>query len=470
MMSCQLYFLKQSYGRRLTAAISDEMEVGMSNRMSSIWYGLVIIIFTVLSGGCTGNSSGGSTLIVTVTDQSGIKVPDVTVVLGDSNGAMKAHGTTNSNGQITFTDSPANATVTAAARCLRSGETTTTHDFSVQYDVNEPVNFTLNTCSGSPSTSPSLNATAVSALGMVTVNVTNTINGVVQDEVFTNYEPYGSVITQQTFTLTIYSYQLQSDGKLSLVAIGKDANGAAVGYGMLLDQTFTDGMIANITVDKPMNFIQYAITNIPNTATSLYANIMLSRIGKGNIQLTNLYSFSSAPTSTTINVAYIPALGDWFNYGVSIVHNENNNGTLFVTQQNMFRSSGTATTPSDQGFDLNQALAAPSEITVSGANTSTPTLSWLGIDPLANSIFLNAEVRLSPTEFLNFYITNLSSKRTSIIYPELPEALADFTPIGVTYVSISYNASEAGMYKISGAEYFPSQTFAAALKKQTRTQ
>ena len=50
---------------------------------------------------------------------------------------------------------------------------------------------------------------------------------------------------------------------------GRDAGGSAIGYGAALDQTFADGMTVNITVDQPMSFVQYQVSNIPPNATAL---------------------------------------------------------------------------------------------------------------------------------------------------------------------------------------------------------
>ena len=426
-------------------------------RIKQAGFGLLFLSCTLLFHGC--NSSGSNITQVTVTDQSGNKLPDVTVVLGDSNGAMKTYGTTNAAGQITFTDPPVNATVTTAYSCLQSWATTTIYSLDSRYDVNGPVALQLATCSVSSD---------VPAAGFtITINVTNAINGIAQNEISTSngrligYSP--SVITQAT--ASIYPVlDLQSDGKLSLVVIGRDANGTAIGYGALLDQTLIDGMTINIAVDKPMGSVQYQITNIPATATDLCPSLTQVRTGKGfffsNI---NCRSLSSAETSTTISVPYAPGLGDQFIYGVYVdTYRYDGNGSSFDSHQYIGITGPFATVPSDQILDLSQVLSAPA-LVISGATTSIPTFSWSNADPGATATSLSAQLLLPSAASLYVNLYNVSRTRTSITFPELPDSLAAFRPTGVGFVSLDTSAV-GDLYRSSGDTYFNLLALSAQLR------
>jgi len=418
----------------------------MLNRIKRTGFGLLFLSCTLLFHGCSG--SGSNVTQVTVTDQSGNQLPDVTVVLGDSNGAMKTYGTTNAAGQITFADPPVNATVTAAYSCLQSWATTTIYSLDSRYDVNGPVALQLATCSVSSD---------VPAAGFtITINVTNAINGITQNEITTSngrligYSP--SVITQATASI-FPVLDLQSDGKLSLVVIGKDANGTAIGYGALLDQTLIDGMTINIAVDKPMGSVQYQITNIPATATDLCPSLTQVRTGKGFFSNINCRSLSSAVTSTTISVPYAPGLGDQFIYGVYVdTYRYGGSGSSFDSHQYIGITGLPATVPSDQILDLSRTLAAPA-LVISGVTTSTPTFSWSGADPGATDTSLSAEFYLPSRASLYVNLYNISRTRTSITFPELPDSLAAFRPAGVFIVSLDTSAA-GELYRSSGDTYF----------------
>ncbi len=416
----------------------------MLKPVKAVSYGIFIILLTTLFAGCRGssNSGGSSSPLVTVTDLRGKKMADVAVVLGDRNGAMKNCGTTDANGQITFSDAPANATVTAAFSCLYSGATTTTYSLDVRYDVNGPVTLRVDGCQP-PSGSFDL--------GTLTLNVTNAISGITHNEVITNLQLLGSngLITQQTITIT--PHDLQSDGKLSIFVIGKDANDTSIGYGYLLDQTFTDGMTVNITVDQPVSFIQYQISDMPSTAYFLCSDVYQGRSGKGGVWVNDCHSLSSAPTSTTVNVPYIPGLGDHFLHSV-FVSSSLYNGNTSVSSSQYLSAGPSATTLSNQSFDFSQALAVPN-LTVSGTDTPTPTFSWTGVDPDATMISVFADIRLSSASDVYLSISNMSVTRTSITVPELPDSLAAFRPpAAVTYFSMITSAS-GPVYRSSSVSY-----------------
>ena len=419
----------------------------MLNPVKAVLTGIFIISSITVFEGCSDNV--GSATVITTTDLSGNSMADVTVVLGDSNGALIHYGTTDANGQIALFYVPANATVTAAFICQRSGAVTPTYSLDVRYDVNGPVTLRVDGCS-----TPSNSSRGSIALGTVTLNVTNAISGITQNEVSTNWPvdtgwPPG-LITQQTITIT--PYDLQSDGTLSLFVIGKDANDTSIGYGALLDQTFHDGMTVDITVDQPLSFLQYQISNMPSMTVFLCSDIYQGRTGKGGVWLGDCQNLSSAATSTTINVPYMPGLGDQFLYRIYVSTSQSDSISHVFSYQDL--SAGPfAPILSNQSFDLNQALAAPN-LTVSGTDTPTPTLSWNGVDPAATMVNVHAGFRLSSATYVFFGVDNVSAARTSITFPELPESLAAFRPTAVAYFDVGTLDTAGGAYRSSGGSYY----------------
>lgn len=415
--------------------------------------GIIIIGLLIIASlsGCSKNSnnigiSGNESLLVTVTDNSGNKVQGLAIVLGDSSGAMKAYGETDSNGQITFTDAPADATVTAATSCLYSGGTKTSYSLHVEYDVNTQINISAGTCPVSPPRS--------GELGTVTLSVTNTLSEVTHNQIVTigrTFAEETTLISQETVTVT--SYDLQGDGKLSIIVLGKDANDKTIGYGALLGQTFTNQMPVNITVDHPISYAQYDITNIPNTAKKLYATLDLFCTGKGLILFNDAYSLSSGLSSTTLNIPYIPGIGDRVTYGLTAYLDQDQDG-LVDSSQKLYLAETLVNTPSDQNFDLGNALTAPSQLRIIGSNTPTPTLTWSGVAPGATSVTVGPMAKiLSMNSSWSLSIGNLSNSRTSITLPELPDSLSAFRPNGLYHFSVNTSASGAGMSKISIGGY-----------------
>jgi len=415
--------------------------------------------------------SGAGSLRIRVVNYHNNRVPNATVVLGNSSGAMVTYGTTDANGEYTFTSPPANATVTAAMSCIDSG-THTNYSLEAIYDVNVPaVTSLLNDCN-----------TNSSKIGTITVNVTSSISGVTSNVVHLGGNSnYGARTTYD-----IYSDYLQSDGKLSIVIEGRDANGKTIGYGSLLDQTFTSGMSVNINVNQPVSYVQYQLTNIPATVKVLWNDLAPVRKGQQIYLSTNI---SSSTTSTTLNVPYVPSYGDSFTYSTEAILDQNNNG-----HDDSFTGlgvvGGTASAPSNQSFDFSQKLTIPSSLAVSnGAGTATPTISWAGTD--LNATFLNGQWRIpySSTAQMQMWFY-ASSTRTSIVFPELPQSLSAFRPsaldgFNVQNVAVSSintysdwltwmeNAIATGRFtyssgtvsKNSGASYSSSQTLAPVLNK-----
>jgi hypothetical protein len=416
-------------------------------------FGMCLIAIMMGTSGCGSDENGGIPRVVTVTNRDGSTLQGVTVVLGDSNGAMKTSSMTNVFGKVTFFDAPANATITAALSCVIPSESRSVNSLDIKYDVNGPVTLQLYDCSPSSGTSPYPD----DSLGTVTVNVTNALPGVTQNTISTNrsvYQEYPMLITQQTITIT--PYDLQLDGKLSIYVIGQDTQGASIGYGMLLDQTFQDGMTVSITVDRPMSFVQYHITNLSLAVNYLCTTLFHERTGKGNIWVSNCGRLSSSLTATTVNVPYIPGLGDQFSFSVDAFTDQQTADSTVSSYQ--YLSIGSAPL-GDQNIDFSQAMTAPT-LSVAGANTATPTLMWTALDPAADIRWIHARFRFDPDIPWSLMIYDLSPTRNSIRFPELPDALAAFRPTGISYFGIDTIDDSNGMFRMSGGTYFNFQAIA----------
>jgi hypothetical protein len=108
--------------------------------------------------------------------------------------------------------------------------------------------------------------------------------------------------------------------------------------------------------------------------------------------------------------------------------------------------------PSAQSFDMSQALPAL-DLTVVGGDTATPTLSWNTSVPGATDFFVSASLRSSATP-IGVFADNLSTTRTSITFPELPDSLAAFRPTGVDSFLVLFSTGTDGVLKVSEGMYY----------------
>ncbi len=424
----------------------------MSRRAGSIYLGLLIVAISSSFSGCSSNSNniisnGNTSIPVTVTDFSGNKVQGVTVVLGDSNGAMKSYGLTDANGSITFSDAPADATITAATSCLYSGATITTYSINVRYDVNAPVTLVLDVCSAVSYSIPPPPQT----LGTITVNVTNIPIEVTHNSLTVGRQGFASLnglITNQTVTMT--ENDLDPDGTFSIFVNGLDGNNVSIAYGILSNQTFTDGMIVDVNM-KPMSYAQYQIINIPATPIALLPAITTYGRPSAPAKWPSPYPLTSVPSSTTLNVPYMPGLGNGYTHHLEVVFDQDHDG-IDDSQQSFSVNELSVSIASNQIFDLSKALSAP-YVTVSNANSSTPTFSWTGVDSAATGISAWINMHQSPEVFLFIGLNGLTRTRTSITYPELPASLAVFRPAKTDYFTISTSAFDGIVFRTSSGYY-----------------
>jgi len=380
-----------------------------------IVYILIAAFCALLSAGCNGGetkngagpASGTGLRVRVVDDLSGTKsrVPNALVVLGDRNGALIATGTTDANGEYTFDTRPADATVTTAMECDPSGGGQSGVIYSL-YDVNVP-EVSIGGC------------TPLTPLGTMTLNITNSIGSAASNRIYIGRDGYYYNSLISSVTVTVHQHQLQNDGNLSIVVLALDASGP-VGYGMVLDRPFVNGMTVAVDVDQVMGHLQYSMTNFPGFVTRVDSQINSTRKER---TLTLFGNFISSPTSTIVDVAYFPGYGTEHSYYASAYIDRNGNG-----QYDAILSSGIlgdTATPSNKSFNFSLMPSAPANITVSRATgTVTPTLSWSGTDGSTTRLF--GYVSFTMAGFNMSF--SAAPTRRSVVFPELPEALAQFRP------------------------------------------
>lgn len=330
-------------------------------------------------------------------------ISGATVVLGDSTGAMISYSTTDGNGEITFTDPPANATVTAALSSDNGTETF--YSLKTLYDVNIS-EVAINLDKASPS------------LGTVNVNITNTI-GADYWEVYGGDEYMVGDATDNPVAVNIGQPNIQSGGKVSFAAVGYDAGGNPIGYGTLTDQSFTDGMPVNIDINKTdLSTASFNISNIPLTAESFDGEVDMSRDGAVYIDPFWKNVLALVPANVTTHA--IPGYGDLFRYDAWI--------NMPDSAYHFLKDSATL---GDQNIDWGTFPAIPSDLAIDNSGAARPTLSWNGSDPNADSVRLWVTYDTSSSSYR--YSIEAPTTRISIVFPELPGDLAQFRPTWIDY-------------------------------------
>lgn len=374
-----------------------------------VWVILVTLAFA-LAGCGEGEKAAANTpapettslMVKVVNDADKSPISGATVVIGDSTGAMISYSTTDGSGEITFTDPPANATVTAAL----SGDngTGTLYSLKTLSDVNIS-EVTIN-----------LDKVAAS-LGAVSVNVTSSIAGVDYWEVYGGDEyVVGYADNPISGTVNVIQSNIQSDGKVSFVAVGYDADGNPVGYGTIRDQTFTDGMTVDIDINTDLSTIAFNMSNIPTTAISFEGEVDMGR--KEAAFIDPFWENVLAPIPSIVTTSVIPdEYGDlfryeaWVNMADSAYHFSKNSAIL-----------------GNQTVDWGTFPAIPSNLAMTNAGTARPTLSWSESDSAADYVKLWIRYDNDASTSSYRYSIEAPTTKTSIVFPELPESLYQFRP------------------------------------------
>lgn len=353
----------------------------------------ILLIFTIFLASCDGSSDAGggskSLNVRVIYSCSHKAVANATVVLGDVNGAMIASGKTDETGIYVFSNPPSNATVTLMDKYINE----------VLYDVNVPEVTFHKSCDSSNVQVGSLN-----------VSVTSAINGVVSAEVSAGNDNVSSPLPV-SHLFSFYSHELQSDGKVSVVALGMDNKGDVVGYGTALDQTVGNSLPVNIVIDKPVSSAQYRVENVPDGIKSF--NWIMSWTRKHSDAAFVNDRGSVVPSS--FSVPYLP---DFETDVTSLRLNLdiNNNGK----EDSSVEYLTFASVPSNRSLDFARIPAIPSNPQASkNAGSSRPSFSWSGSDAGADAVYGLSFYGVGDVGAFLFEF-RASPSRTSIVFPELP--------------------------------------------------
>jgi hypothetical protein len=210
---------------------------------------------------------------------------------------------------------------------------------------------------------------------------------------------------------------VQNDGKVSYAAIGYDTNGKAVGYGILLDQDLSDGMNADVSIDKTdFTAVSYNFSNVPPSVISTWGYLSEQR------KSATLFGISPDSTSPTMNFKAIPFFGDRYRYSALAHSDQNNDGvaeTIIAFEKNSSKLES-------QTLNLELAAPVPYNITVAGIGSSTPTISWSETDDSTDAVVMEiAHNAQTWSELITLYAP---PARSSIIFPELPDTLQSVAP------------------------------------------
>jgi hypothetical protein len=329
------------------------------------------------------------------------------VALGNSAGAFVASAVTDAQGEVYFSYPPASATVTAAMKTTQLSPVT--YSLKTLYDVNV--------------TAVTLDLNLPDSDGQIaTVTVTDSLNAASWD-IFPGYVA-GDAVNNPALS-SIFTSDVQSTGNVSFVAIGYDAAGKAIGYGTN-ELPYTGGvMTVALPLDKTdITSAALTIDHIPASAangkTTAYLTVFRNG-GSGYTTSAQGLISSPSPTILTLSVPAVPGFGDDFTYTGQVSLGTTN--TYYGFQK-------TTTTPGNQVFDLNTYPAIPGDPAIADAGSARPVLSWTGNDTSASSMW--GEFRYDGAASAYTYSFEAPASRTSVVFPELPAAMAEYIPTWIS--------------------------------------
>jgi len=208
-----------------------------------------------------------------------------------------------------------------------------------------------------PSLTVSFDGYETGIIGTITVNVATTVPEVVAWE----GSLYGWELGTDPVTLNVHQTDLQSDGKLSIWAMGIDNTYTQIAYGVLTDLTFVNGMTVNLTIDQT-NFtdLTYTLDNVPSGALQAARSASANR-KKGDNSL-YLWGYDMPPIPPAVFQPAVSGYGDYFEYDAGLSLDQDGDG-LLETTVTLYRGSQTF---GDQTFDFSQSLPAPSNFAIGG--------------------------------------------------------------------------------------------------------
>ncbi len=378
--------------------------------------------FSDLSSPATATTGAAAIRVRVVDEITDAVITGATVVLGDRTGALVTTGTTDTNGEYTFTDPPANATVTAAV----SGPyvwnaSRTRYRLETNYDVNMPE---ITLAVEKPS--------QLLSIDRVTVNVS--VDPGITNVVGWKYYPNGEwehVVTDNPLPLAIMESDVQKDGNISIILVGVDANGTPVAYGALLDQPQTIvGTTVDITIDKTtIDTATVDLQNVPAAALALITEMDITRSG---VNKAEWLSTDYQPIPSSI-VHVVPNYGDWFESTIGVFVDRNSDSAIDGAYGMIRLTKTFADQVMTVDFTASRYPPIASDTTIMDKGTARPSISWLGTDETSDQLEIEIDYgnvwdANDPNTADYRYDLVVPPTRTSIVFPELPDGLDAFRP------------------------------------------
>lgn len=352
---------------------------------------------------------------VKVIDGQGKGVANATVVIGTQTGAMESVLSTDARGEAYFPTVPGNATVTAAFSCLATSANRTYYNTDIAYGVNVPaVKLMVGTCEEDNR--------------QVKVNVTDGVAGI------TARDATLGPITYSGSTVTLYvSGGVQDDGNVSAFASGYDDQDNIKGYGFALDRPAADGTVIDLVIDRTdLVGLAHRFKNIPPKTMSYYCFALLIRKqAMTSLPYNGSWGAATLPSAVTTYHSAAFADNNMFNATVMLDQDDDGKDDANVGLVRYRRNA------SAQVFDFSLTPSIPRDLVYSPGTAGRPAISWSNGDPLAT--VQRVTVRQSATTPLKTRLNctmSVPPSAASLVFPELPDALAAFRPGGYSTLSL----------------------------------
>jgi len=386
------------------------------------------------------------------------RIAGALVVVGNADGSIFATGKTDANGEINFQNPPVDAIVTAAVSYTDYTDRTARQSLETYYNVNvAALTLPIDTGRGP-------------LAGTVNIDIATEIPGIVVCQI-----QFGSVRKEiqtkdghASATTDIYRGDFQNDGKLSFLLWGMDSEYNLLGYGTVLDQTFTDGMSIHALLNrKDFNSYTFKLVNIPETARSYYRSILFEEKG--------IYSYSfrkdsspllADPIPSSVRVQTIPNAGKSYCHLVELYTGRQPDGS----GKSMLQMKKIQPTPSNQSFDFYQTPIIPSNLKVTDSGTATPAFEWTDANSSADEMF----IYFVTDDHKSAYGLHFPPSRKTVLFPKLPDQLASFRPAKLMFNDFqlnvdNYNFIEDWQDYLTKMDQFVSGTFSLPRQYQRET-
>lgn len=383
-------------------------------RMTAVALLLGVVLF-----GCDGDDDNDAKgpqqpLTVSVVDYLGQAMANATVVVGDREGAIQSYLSTNELGEAHFDEVPPDATVTAAYSCYAPAQARTNYFVDAVYAVNMPsLRFFLGSC-------------GQSVTPQVVVDVANQIAGVTFIEVTLGPITLGADTAAATADPEAMDvYEVQSDGNVSVVAVGLDESGTLIGYGLALDRPAVQGTAISVVIDRTdLGRHTHGFANVPASASGYFVAAGFIRKQATTIIGSNTTGGGAPlPDSVTTYSTGSFAEHHLFLAGVTLDRDSDGNGDAELQLTRYQRD------PSDQTFDFSLTPLVPGDLAFDAGVNGRPVISWSNSDSTATVQDIGF-VRNTPAPQKARYTYSITapSSMTTLVFPELPDVVAAFRP------------------------------------------